>query len=94
MTASTCFQEGHLPFKIRVVWKDLSVIKEPWVLIVMSTEWEDWNAPLLSVLDLALPILSDGDLCISFLMSLLLLCEFRLEEDPGKKYVWQGGQKT
>lgn len=59
----------------------------------MPTEWEDGNAVLRCVPDLAFPICSDADLCISFLMSLLLLCEFRLEEDLERKIALAGWTK-
>lgn len=52
---------------------------------MLSTEGEDRDAALLGEPDLAFPICSDVDLCINFLMSVLLLCEFRLEEDLGGK---------
>lgn len=50
--------------------------------------------PCLGCPSLLCQFASDVDLCINFLMPLLLICEFRLEKDRGKKYPWQGGQKT
>lgn len=61
---------------------------------MLSTEGEDRDAALLGEPDLAFPICSDVDLCINFLMSVLLLCEFRLEEDLGGKMSLTRGQKT
>lgn len=49
--------------------------------------------PCLGCLPLLFQFASNVDLCINFLKSLLLLCEFRLEDDQGKKYPWQSGQK-